>query len=111
VARVPPAQLLRLVGLGEEALGLLGAHGAVPLAIHHEQRTPVEAAHGAQRVRHRPDELGERGPVGQIPAGGEHQCTHDRLACRDDDAEERAERVADEREPPAVDLWARREVT
>ena len=41
MAGVVPEDGLRLGGGGEEALGLVGAHGAVAAAVHEEERSPA----------------------------------------------------------------------
>src|SRR5688500_18099984 len=76
VAAVPPADLLRLVRRVEKTLRLLREDGAIPAAVHDEERPPLQLADGAQRVHHRARERGEGEAAGEVAPGGDDHRPH-----------------------------------
>ena len=101
-ARVP-LQFFRLGGSIVQLFRLRRPHHRIELPVHHEQRTAGQRAHRLERVGHGPNERRERRLVREVAASRERDGARRMILRRDDDPDERTERIADDGHPARID--------
>src|SRR5687768_10021665 len=106
MSRIPPADFLRLARCVEETLRLIRTDSAIAPAVYHQQWAPLESADRANRIGNHARYATERSVLRQISTRGEHDGSDRGLVRCDDNGQERAHRVADDRNTTAVDLHA-----